>query len=266
MRLGVTLTPGREAESAVAAESLGIPFVHVAGGPGAESVIAASVVAATTSVRVLVSIHIGDENPVTLAEEIVVLDNLSNGRIAVIAETGSLSEDDANEDLTVLRSSWSGRPLAHHGRRWQVPAGLPGHRAPDAVMVTPAPAQLDVPLWVAGDVAVAVGRTLVLPVVVSTISDVDVSSPVAPARVTFAGELTHDRQTVLDWSRAGTTHLLCELAVPSGLDALARWLVPEVGMVGFPRVVAESPLPAPWPLHPADVGDRRGTTERQGPR
>ena len=35
----------------------------------------------------------------TLAEEIAVLDNLSNGRVALIAELGSLPADAASEDL-----------------------------------------------------------------------------------------------------------------------------------------------------------------------
>ena len=119
-------------------------------------------VAATTTVRVIVGVNVGDEHPVTLAEEIAVLDNLSNGRIGVIAEVGSLDADAATEDVTVLRASWSGRPLAHRGMRWQVPAGLAEHDAPSAVMVTPPPAQLEVPLWVAGEAARAVGQRSVV--------------------------------------------------------------------------------------------------------
>ena len=130
MRLGVTLTPGDETELATAAESVGVPFVHVTAAAGTESAIAATIIAPTTTVRVIVGIHVGDEHPVTLAEEIAVLDNLSNGRIGVIAELGPLNVDDATEDVSVLRASWSGRAIAHRGRRWQVPAGLNGHVAP----------------------------------------------------------------------------------------------------------------------------------------
>ena len=90
MRLGVTLRPGDEVELAAAAESVGVPFVHVAAAAGTEAAIAAAVVGATTSVRVIVGISVGDEHPVTLAEEIAVLDNLSNGRIGVIAELAVL--------------------------------------------------------------------------------------------------------------------------------------------------------------------------------
>ncbi len=151
MRLGVTLAPGSESELATAAESVGLPFVHLSADPGTEAAIAATVVVATATIRTIVGLHIGGEHPVTLAEEIAVLDNLSNGRIGVIAELGPLDEDDATEDVSLLRASWSGRAISHRGMRWQVPAGLPGHVAPAAVMVTPPPVQLEIPLWVAGD-------------------------------------------------------------------------------------------------------------------
>ena len=45
----------------------------------------------------------------------------------------------------------------------------------------------------------------------------------------------------------GATHLLCTLDGDATVASLARWLIPEVGMVAFPRVVAEAPLPAAWP-------------------
>jgi alkanesulfonate monooxygenase SsuD/methylene tetrahydromethanopterin reductase-like flavin-dependent oxidoreductase (luciferase family) len=247
VRLGVTLAPDREAELAAAAESVGVPFVHVAAAAGTESAIAATVAAATTTIRVIFGINVGDEHPVTLAEEIAVLDNLSNGRIGVIAELGALGADDATEDVSVLRASWSGRAIAHRGRRWQVPAGLPGHVAPAAVMVTPPPAQLEIPLWVAGEHATNVGQSLSLPVVAGRLADVDSSLPVAPGRVELGGDLDADRRLVAEWSAAGATHLLCTLSGSATVDALARWLQPEVAMVGFPRVVTESPLPAQWP-------------------
>jgi alkanesulfonate monooxygenase SsuD/methylene tetrahydromethanopterin reductase-like flavin-dependent oxidoreductase (luciferase family) len=247
MRLGVTLPPDREVELAVAAESVGVPFVHIATAAGTESTTAAAVVAATSSIRVIVSVNIGHEHPVTLAEEIAVVDNLSNGRIGVIAELGALGADHGTEDVTLLRACWSGRPVVHHGHRWRVPAGLPGHDVPPAVMVTPPPAQLAVPLWVAGQAAQEVGRNLSLPVVVHTPSEVDQSTPVAPARAELGGDVDTDREVVIEWSSAGATHLLCALSGPATIDEVVRRLQPEVAMVGFPRVVTDTPLPAPWP-------------------
>ena len=187
------------------------PFVHLSADPGTEAAIAAAVVVATATIRVIVGLHIGGEHPVTLAEEIAVLDNLSNGRIGVIAELGQLDEDDATEDVSLLRASWSGRAITHRGMRWQVPAGLPGHVAPTAVMVTPPPVQLEMPLWVAGENAPGVGRSLGLPVVASALADIDPTHPVAPGRVELSGDLDADRQLVIEWSSAGATHLLCTL-------------------------------------------------------
>lgn len=245
MRLGLTLPAGGETKAAITAEARGVAFVHVVAAPGTEAAVAATVVAVTSAVRVLVGLGIGDENPVTLAEDVAVLDNLSNGRVAVLANLGGLSADAAVEDLTLLRASWSGRPVRHTGERWRIPARLPGHRAPDAVHVTPLPAQLAVPLWVTGSAAAAVGTTLGLPVLAGRRGDIDATAPVAPGRAELSGSLDADRDEVSGWADAGATHLVC--AGDIDLDDLARWLIPEVAMVAFPRVVADSPLPRPWP-------------------
>lgn len=247
MRLGVVLPNDAAVELAVAAEAVGIPFVYVAAGPGTESIAAAAVVTATSAVRIVVAVELGDENPVTIAEEIAVLDIVSNGRIVTVADVGGLDADAAAEDVTVLRAAWSGRPLHHRGVRWQVPAGLPGHVAPPAVMVTPPPAQLTMPLWVTGEAAAHVGAALALPVLAGAPASIDSDAPVAPGRTSLTGDLDTDRATVVAWASAGATHLACELAGADDLGALARWLVPEAGMVAFPRVVADAALPAPWP-------------------
>ena len=247
MRIGVALPAGREVEAAAEADAAGVPFVYVTAVPGAEAAIGAAVATATTATRIVIGLQVGGENPVTLAEEIAVLDNLSNGRVVVIAEVGSLDIDAATEDVSLLRAALGGRPLSHRGRRWQVPAGLPGHSAPPAVQVTPAPAQLVVPIWVAGAAAKTVGRSLSIPVVAIDPSEIDADGQVAPGRCPIGGDLATDRQLIVEWANAGTTHLLCALDGTATVAALARWLIPEVGMVGFPRVVADAPLPAAWP-------------------
>ena len=78
-------------------------------------------------------------------------------------------------------------------------------------------------------------------------SAVDAAAPVAPGRTTLVGDTDVDRRNVLEWSLAGATHLLCALDGAASPEAIARWLIPEVGMVEFPRIVTETPLPAPWP-------------------
>ena len=114
-------------------------------------------------------------------------------------------------------------------------------------MVTPATAQLVVPIWIAGAAANDVARSLSIPAVALAPADIDATSQVAPGRGALAGDLDADRQLVADWAAAGTTHLVCELGGTATISSLARWLIPEVGMVAFPRVVADAPLPAPWP-------------------
>jgi hypothetical protein len=61
------------------------------------------------------------------------------------------------------------------------------------------------------------------------------------------GGLEADRASVLEWSTAGATHLLCTLSGSATIEALSRWLQPEVAMVAFPRVITQTPLPAAWP-------------------
>jgi hypothetical protein len=114
-------------------------------------------------------------------------------------------------------------------------------------MVTPPPAQLEVPLWISGPVAGAVAAELSLPPVADAPADVDTSSFVAPGRTELSGHLDDDRGRVIEWSAAGATHLLCTLTGAATLDALAGLLQPEVAMVAFPRVITETPMPARWP-------------------
>jgi hypothetical protein len=114
-------------------------------------------------------------------------------------------------------------------------------------MVTPQPVQLAVPLWVAGTEASSVAAALSVPWVADTPADVDRSTAVAPGRTELRGDLDDDRASVIEWSTAGATHLLCTLAGSATLEALSRWLQPEVAMVAFPRVITQTPLPATWP-------------------
>jgi hypothetical protein len=114
-------------------------------------------------------------------------------------------------------------------------------------MVTPSPVQLEVPLWVAGPDARRVAAGLSLPWVAGTPADVDRSAAVAPGRAELHGDLEADRSSVLEWSSAGATHVLCTLSGSATIEALSRWLQPEVAMVAFPRVITQTPLPAAWP-------------------
>jgi alkanesulfonate monooxygenase SsuD/methylene tetrahydromethanopterin reductase-like flavin-dependent oxidoreductase (luciferase family) len=82
-------------------------------------------------------------HPIGLAEELAVADQALGGRV-----TGVLAGDDVplvTETLQVLRAGLRSRPFRHRGERWTLPADQAG-----TVRVTPAPAQLRLPLWLRG--------------------------------------------------------------------------------------------------------------------
>ena len=251
MRLGLVLAEGKEAEMARLAEGHGL-FGVLAGAGDPRTAIVAAVYASTATefIRVIVLVRLGLEHPVTIAEELAVLDNVNAGRTVVLADTGDLSADDAADEVAVIREALSDRPIQHDGKRWKVPAGLPANAAaPKAIAVTPKPAQLEVPFW-------GTGGQLGLPELVREPARASTRHSVQPALARIAGSLNEDRDTVTAWAAAGATHLLLE--VPPGADQpavmtmVSRYLAPEVGMPHFPRVMSDSRVPLPWP------GDGRG--------
>jgi hypothetical protein len=252
VRIGLVLAHGDEGRQAALADAHGLFGVLVDGGvAGAESVSAAEAVVASEALRVALRLRLGHEHPVTLAEEIAVLDNAANGRLVVLADTGDLDEDAAAEDVALLRRCWASRPVRHRGARWHVPAGIAGHDAPGEVEVTPKPAQVDIPVWLRGPAAPAVARRQGLPVVAEAMDTCDADLLVQPAIGALTGDLEQDRASVLSWAVAGATHLFVRL--PAGTDPgealgpVSRFLAPEVAMPSFPRIIAESALPAAWP-------------------
>ena len=87
-------------------------------------------------------IRLGAAHPVTVAEELSVIDNTSNGRLAVLA---ALDEDDragSLEELDVLRASLACRPMTGLPQRFRAlrPTVNGGPERP--FMVTPKPTQL----------------------------------------------------------------------------------------------------------------------------
>lgn len=238
MRIGISIEGGREAEAA-AAETHGLFGALVSGVAGAECNAGAYAASVTTYVRIVVRLQMGGENPVTLAEEIAVLDNITNGRVVVVADVSGLDAEAAAEDVGLLRRALTPTPLRHEGQRWTVPAGLPEHRATDSVIVTPPPAQIEVPVWAIGASSAACG----VPVVRRALREPTTAGLVQPGLVELSGELAQDRETVLAWASAGVTHLFVQGA---RLDDVSRFLQPEVGMVQFPRIVANAAQPMPW--------------------
>lgn len=219
---------------------------------------AAELAALTTDPRIVLRIVLGSEHPVTLAEEAAVLDHLSAGRVVCVVDTGALSMEAAIEDLQLLRACWSGRPVRHRGLRWQVPAGL-ADGLPDSIAVTPTPSQVDLPVWLTGTHATAVATEFRLPVLATQFDDVSTVQQAQPGSVALSGEVDADRTLISEWAAAGATHLLVQPPVDHGPDLfggyIARYLQPEVSMPDFPRIMAESDLPASWvPAVSAQLG------------
>jgi len=238
-------------------------FGVLAGAGDPRTAITSAVYASTATdfIRIAVRVRLGLEHPVTIAEEIAILDNTNNGRTVVLVDTGELSQDDASDELAVLREALGNRPLQHEGPRWKVPAGLKANAtAPKAIAVTPKPAQLEIPFWVTGgasaEVSAEVARSAQIPSLALK-HDADLSrGHVQPGLATIAGRLEPDRELVSTWAAAGVTHLILELPRDadreSVLTMISRHLAPEVGMPHFPRVMSNSRVPLPWP------GDGRG--------
>ncbi len=109
------------------------------------------------SVRVGIEVGAG-VNPVYLAEEAAVADLCLGGRLvfAVRSPTAVCSA----ETVDVLLAATAARPFRHDGERWQIPANLPDNEVnrEDRVRVTPATAQLELPIWLTGPHAAAVAR------------------------------------------------------------------------------------------------------------
>jgi len=253
VRLGLVLLQGHEARMARAAEEHGL-FGVLAGAGDPITAITSAVYASTATehVRVVVRVQVGLEHPVTIAEEIAVLDNVNNGRTVVLVDTGALDVADAADEIAVLREALGNRPLRHDGTRWKVPAGLPANTtAPKAIAVTPKPAQLEIPCWVTGGAAAEVARQVALPVLARRVSSSLGGGAVQPAIAAIKGSLGPDRELVSAWAEAGATHLLLEPPPDSDLTAvmtiISRYLAPEVGMPHFPRVMSDSKVPLPWP-------------------
>ena len=253
MRLGLVLPEGREAELARAAEAHGL-FGVLAGTGDPLTAINAAVYATTATefVRVVARVRLGVEHPVTVAEELAVLDNVGNGRSIVLADTGALTQADAADEIALLREALGNRPLQHHGPRWDAPAGLPANaNAPKAIAVTPKPAQLEVPFWLTGLHASAIGAQASLPVLATEPPGGPSGLFVQPGVARIEGELEADRRLVGEWAGAGATHLFVELPRGARLEEVmtlvSRHLAPEVAMPHFPRVMSQSRVPLAWP-------------------
>ena len=144
---------------ATAAEANGLDLVWL---PESDTLPSPAVAAAALAPH-LTSLHVGIEvraggHPVHLAEQAVVTDLCLAGRL-VLAVT-STDAGLLGETVDVLLAATAARPFRHEGSRWRIPANLPANEVnrQDRVRVTPATAQLELPVWVCGPHAAPVAR------------------------------------------------------------------------------------------------------------
>lgn len=121
----------------------------------APTVVAAAAAARTRALRLGVCAVITRGHPLHIAEEIAVLDVLSNGRVLVCLTSGPAEESDKDisafeERLEVLQLAWNGQPFAYSGRHLRIPAMLEantGAKEYTKIALTPAPVQTSIPIW-----------------------------------------------------------------------------------------------------------------------
>lgn len=89
MRVGLDLRhiadPQDRLAAAIEADRLGLWAVLIGGQPGTEAIEAAIVAANTSAIQLAVPVDVATEHPLTLAEEISVIDHLSQRRVVVLA-------------------------------------------------------------------------------------------------------------------------------------------------------------------------------------
>lgn len=148
---------------------------------------AADIAAKTESIKIGVLPITGLTHPLYLAEDAVVLDNLSGGRAIIVPINAVKYEREAygineaeyqerfRESIEVLIKAWTPRPFRFEGQHWKIPAELPEH-APipsGTVIVQPQPAQFELPLLIGGfwPYGRALAAEMGLPMVLGAISD-----------------------------------------------------------------------------------------------
>jgi alkanesulfonate monooxygenase SsuD/methylene tetrahydromethanopterin reductase-like flavin-dependent oxidoreductase (luciferase family) len=159
VRIGVVLP---EPVAAVEAEALGFDLAWIDEQATPAPLVAAGWLAPRTSgIRIAAEVSAGP-HPVALAEEAAVADLATGGRL-VLAVRGD-DEELLGETVDLLLLALAARPFVHDGTRWRVPARLPEHEhVEERLRVTPAPAQLELPVWVTGAAGRAVAESRAVP-------------------------------------------------------------------------------------------------------
>jgi alkanesulfonate monooxygenase SsuD/methylene tetrahydromethanopterin reductase-like flavin-dependent oxidoreductase (luciferase family) len=125
-----------------------------------DAIIASALAGVTSSVRVGLRLRTG-VNPVLLAEEAAVADLVLGGRLVLALAAGPGGGEELDETVEVVLSGLAPRPFAHDGPQWKIPANFPTNvETEHRVLVTPTPAQIELPVWVTGPGGPAVATRL----------------------------------------------------------------------------------------------------------
>ncbi len=168
MRFGVVAEEGTGALAdllavAGAAEAAGLDLLWLPerrdgdGGWSAPLVAAAALGGVGGDLRVGVEVDLGAVNPLHVAEDAIVADLALGGRLVLGVRPAAGAADRFGEAVGLLLRALAPRPFAFAGPTWPTPAHVEGNtfNLEERLRVTPAPAQTELPVWVAGDPAVA---------------------------------------------------------------------------------------------------------------
>jgi alkanesulfonate monooxygenase SsuD/methylene tetrahydromethanopterin reductase-like flavin-dependent oxidoreductase (luciferase family) len=137
-----------------AARAAGLDGIMLRQGPGlpAPLITAAALAARVPDLLLAVELDLGDRHPFEVAEEAAVVDLASGGRLLLVVRPAAGAEADFGEAVDLIRTALTPRPFRFEGHRWRVPANLPEneHGLESHVRLTPAPAQVQLPIWGAG--------------------------------------------------------------------------------------------------------------------
>jgi len=148
MRLGVVLDEPWT-DDAVRLEELGYDLAWISEAQTPAPLVAAAALAPVTRALRITACVTAGLHPVALAEDAIAADLVLDGRLVLALESGQ--EALLTETFEVLQLAFAARPFSHSGPRWQIPARLPEHHdIPSRLRVTPPPAQLELPVWLAG--------------------------------------------------------------------------------------------------------------------
>jgi alkanesulfonate monooxygenase SsuD/methylene tetrahydromethanopterin reductase-like flavin-dependent oxidoreductase (luciferase family) len=200
---------------AAEADSAGLDAVAVRAGPRQSALmLAAALAGITEDMRVVAEVTVSD-HPVHLAERIAVADQALRGRLIVALDCAG-NPGRTSEAIEVLRLALASRPFRHQGTHWRIPAGLPannGHLGARRVRVTPAPVQLEVPIWVCGRQSRPVATALGIPWLAGPLERHDPGDAPAGRLCPVSRTMPPDRRAIIAALQAEAARELVDFAL-----------------------------------------------------